>query len=137
MKLQPPTAHDRQATLALWLQVGSQLHTAHKLDEAADYYLAILKAQPNHVGAKHLLAVLRTQQGRYQDALKLIRPVLAAHPTLPTAHTNLGNIYSKLGRHPEALASYDRAIELKPDYAEALNNRGVISGQARLRRRLL
>ena len=29
-----------------------------------------------------------------------------------------------LKRHDEALASYDKAIALKPDYAEAYNNRG-------------
>ena len=29
-----------------------------------------------------------------------------------------------LKRLEEALASYDKALALKPDYAEALNNRG-------------
>jgi tetratricopeptide (TPR) repeat protein len=30
-----------------------------------------------------------------------------------------------LQRQEEALASYDRAIALRPDYTEALNNRGL------------
>ena len=30
-----------------------------------------------------------------------------------------------LKRSDDALASYDRAIALKPDYAEAYNNRGI------------
>ena len=30
----------------------------------------------------------------------------------------------ELKRYGEALASYDRALTLRPDYAEALNNRG-------------
>ena len=31
-----------------------------------------------------------------------------------------------LGRHEEALAAYDRALAAAPDYAEALNNRGIV-----------
>ena len=31
----------------------------------------------------------------------------------------------ELKRLEEALASYDKAIALKPDYAEAFNNRGI------------
>ena len=30
-----------------------------------------------------------------------------------------------MDEHSEAIADYDRAIELKPDYAEAYNNRGI------------
>src|SRR5262249_41689414 len=37
---------------------------------------------------------------------------------------NRGNALRDLKRHAEALASYDKAIALKPDYAEAHYNRG-------------
>src|SRR5262249_30347374 len=37
---------------------------------------------------------------------------------------NRGNTLQELKRFDEALASYDKAIALKPDYAEALNNSG-------------
>jgi tetratricopeptide (TPR) repeat protein len=30
----------------------------------------------------------------------------------------------ELGRFEEAVASYDRALAIQPDFAEALNNRG-------------
>jgi len=33
-------------------------------------------------------------------------------------------VLAALGRHEEALTSYERALALKPDYAEALHNRG-------------
>ena len=36
-----------------------------------------------------------------------------------------GNILKALGRHHEALASYDRAVSLKPNYADAWTNRGM------------
>jgi tetratricopeptide (TPR) repeat protein len=37
----------------------------------------------------------------------------------------LGNELHRQGRHSEALAAYDWSIKLKPDYAAAMNNRGV------------
>ena len=40
------------------------------------------------------------------------------------AHNNRGNALGGLGRHEEALASYDKAIELDSGYATAHYNRG-------------
>ena len=46
------------------------------------------------------------------------------------------NALLQLGRLEEALASYDRRTWLKPDYVEALNNRGsALQRLGRLRRR--
>jgi tetratricopeptide (TPR) repeat protein len=39
-------------------------------------------------------------------------------------HYNRGTVLSELGRHQEALGSYDRALELCSDYPRALYNRG-------------
>ena len=36
---------------------------------------------------------------------------------------------SNLGRNEEAIASYDRALQIKPDDHEALNNRGIALGK--------
>lgn len=43
---------------------------------------------------------------------------------LAAALSNRGNVLRDLGRHEEALASYDRALRLKPDYAKAFYHRG-------------
>ena len=37
---------------------------------------------------------------------------------------NHGVVLQALGRPAEALASFDRALALRPDFAEALNGRG-------------
>src|SRR5262249_40805544 len=37
---------------------------------------------------------------------------------------NRGNALLALGRHAQALASYDRALAIRPNHARALNNRG-------------
>ena len=38
-------------------------------------------------------------------------------------HLDRGNALQELKRFDDVLASYDRALALKPDYAEAFNNR--------------
>jgi tetratricopeptide (TPR) repeat protein len=40
----------------------------------------------------------------------------------------LGNEYYSLSQYEEAIASYDKAIEIKPDSHEAWNNRGIALG---------
>ena len=46
-------------------------------------------------------------------------------PISPNSINNRGNALKGLERIEEALAGYDRAIALKPDYALAHNNRGI------------
>ncbi|MFX0132426.1 MAG: tetratricopeptide repeat protein [Candidatus Hodarchaeota archaeon] len=42
----------------------------------------------------------------------------------PKVHYELGNELSNKGLHKEAISAYKRAIKLKPNYAEAINNLG-------------
>ena len=46
-------------------------------------------------------------------------------PDYPEALNNRGNTLSDIGWFDEALQSYDRAVALRPDYAEAWNNRSL------------
>ena len=43
---------------------------------------------------------------------------------MPTAYANRGWAYNDKGDYDRAIADFDRAIQLKPDYAEAYANRG-------------
>lgn len=61
-----------------------------------------------------------------EQGLAVARRVLASEPKLPTFHCCAGWHEEQLGNKEAALARYDRAIELKPDYAQALLNRGAL-----------
>lgn len=43
--------------------------------------------------------------------------------TLPASHFNRGNTLYELNRYEEALAAYDKAIEINPNSEKAHNNR--------------
>jgi len=48
---------------------------------------------------------------------------VSKNPTLYEAHSDLGYCLRKQGRYDEALAAYDRALEIQPRYAEAIEYR--------------
>jgi tetratricopeptide (TPR) repeat protein len=48
---------------------------------------------------------------------------MPAHGTA-IEHSNQGNALQAIGRYEEAIASYDRAIELRPELAGAYSDRG-------------
>jgi len=94
------------------------------LAEAGRLYEEILGHEPKNFAARQLLALVRFQEGRDQDALNQIEAALAIDPHAPEALATKGNILIRVNRLDEALASFDQAVAEKPDYAEALYNRG-------------
>jgi tetratricopeptide (TPR) repeat protein len=95
-----------------------------RLREADDLARAILSVRADYFDALHLIAVISTQQRRFDEALASYDRALALRPDHAEALRNRGGALHALRRLDEALASYDRALALRPDYAEALYNRG-------------
>ena len=108
------------------IQRAMAFHRSGYLAEAERCYRAILKAKPNQFDALHHLGLLEAQQGRSEEALRLIGQALKIHPRSYEAHMNHGNVLKTLCRHAEALVSYDKALAILPENAVALYNRGVI-----------
>jgi tetratricopeptide (TPR) repeat protein len=59
-------------------------------------------------------------------ALKLYGAALAIHDAIPAIHNNVAAIHLAQGTTKEAEASWRRALEHKPDYAEAHYNLAVL-----------
>ncbi|RVT94358.1 tetratricopeptide repeat protein [Sphingomonas crocodyli] len=64
------------------------------------------------------------QQGRLTIALDAAADLLTRFPNCEILNNIAGAISAGLGRFEQAIRHYDRAIDLAPDYFEALNNRG-------------
>ena len=81
-------------------------------------------ARPGHPQVVLLSGLLRSQQGRHEEAVRLLESLLR----LPADHTttllHLGNSLQALGRFKEALERYDAALTGNADNAEVLNCRG-------------
>jgi protein O-GlcNAc transferase len=113
-----------QSELRQLLERAMGFHQTARLADAERLYRQILKADPAHFDAQHLLGIVRHQQGRGAEALVLIGAALKARPDSAQALSNQGLVLYELKRYAEALASFDQALALRPDLVEARNNRG-------------
>jgi len=67
----------------------------------------------------------RLDAGDPYGAIHLLREVVAAGRAFADAHHLLALAYSAIDQRAEALAEFDRALELNPRYVDALLNRAV------------
>jgi predicted O-linked N-acetylglucosamine transferase (SPINDLY family) len=103
---------------------GMDFHRMNLLREAEPFYRQVLEARPRYPEAQHMLGVLRAQQGRLDEALKLVGAALKSQPSFVAALSDFGLILHKLDRDEEAIETFDKVLAIRPDHAAALNNRG-------------
>lgn len=97
---------------------------AGKLADAAATCRAILRLDPSHSDASHLLGAIALQGGDFDDAIEHCGRAVAGDPSMAKAHSNLGAALTAKGRTDEAMAALTTAIELDPGLASAHVNLG-------------
>lgn len=100
-----------------------QLHQSGRIREAIDLYHQILARQPNHAGVLCLSGTANFQIGQQRLGLEQLQRSIALEPS-HLAYGNLGTAFNELKQPDKALACFDQALALKPDYAEAYDKRG-------------
>ena len=119
---------------------------------ALKLYNAVLQNQPNHPVAKKGLRKIQNELPRNQstqaetanppqdqintltnlyhsgqpaETEKACRELLKAYPQSPVTINILGATLQGQGKLQEAVANYNRAIQIRPNYANAYSNRGT------------
>ena len=64
--------------------------------------------------------------GQFQEAIDAIELLNLDYPNVPLLFNLLGACYKSLGQIDNSLQMFETAIKIKPDYAEAYFNKGVI-----------
>lgn len=125
----PPVVNSgstESSTIAKLLQEGVALHSQGKLGAAKQIYDKILQKQPNHFDALQLTATIYSQVKQHEVSLQFFDKALQINKTNAAVFNNRGNALKELQRFDEALTSYDDALRIKPDFAEATWNKSLL-----------
>ena len=112
--------------------------------EARKLYTTVLEASPNNQEAKNELLALQQvkdhlkppkaeiqsvfalySNGQIQEALDAVETLTKNYPNESLLYNISGACYKQIGQLEEAFKSFQKAVDLKPDYAEAQYNLGV------------
>lgn len=107
------------------LDDGLRLHQRGELERAEAIYRNVLRQQPDHADALHLLGVLRHQRGASEEALGYLKRSLEKAPGAPEVLYNFADILLARGRTSEAITNFQNALSLQPDFPEAKISLGV------------
>lgn len=100
-------------------QQALAMHQNGQLASAQALYEAILRVQPGHADAWHLLGVVALQSNQLQQALDCIGRAIGINPRQAGFYINQGNVLKALQQPEAALASFEHAIAHQPDLADA------------------
>ncbi|SMH28799.1 tetratricopeptide repeat protein [Azospirillum agricola] len=111
------------------LRLAVQHHNAGQTERAERFYREILRIDPTHSDAAHLLGHIVYQDGRRKAATALFVTAARGNATVGSYHLALGQSLLEEGRAAPALASARRALALNPDDADALCLLGAAAGR--------
>jgi len=95
------------------------LHKRQKFRKALEQAEYLHAADPNNVGFEVSLATENQAVGNFDDALAIYDRVLERQPELHTVYSARAHALKTIGRTDEAVDSYHRAYQSKPDYGDA------------------
>jgi tetratricopeptide (TPR) repeat protein len=97
--------------------------------EAERHCRDLLRLDPNHADALHLLGILACQAGQHEAGAEHLRRALTLDPRNPDCHFNLAFALRALGRLDDAAAHFGEAAALRPSYTAAFLAHGDVHVQ--------
>lgn len=96
-----------------------------RLEEGEADLLAVQPAMRDNVDLWVGLGVTRRRMGRHGEATAALEQAIHLDPRHAGAVNNLGRVHRATGAYDQAIACFDRALELCPDFEDARWNRAV------------
>ena len=80
---------------------------------------ALTRQFPDHPLALHVLGACYREQGKYDDAVAVLRRVITLNPDCSEAWSDLAMSYGGLGKYDDAATAFLKSIKLKPTDPQA------------------
>ncbi|MDA0260853.1 MAG: tetratricopeptide repeat protein, partial [Proteobacteria bacterium] len=110
---------------AAWNSLGNAHEATGNFEAAVTAYSTALRHDSTLVAAWLNRAQLRIELGDLERAADEIGQHLRDNPDDPVALNALGLLHQRGARHAEAIAVFRRAIELRENYLQAINNLAI------------
>lgn len=107
------------------LNHAQALQRSEKIDAAESIYVEILEQIPDEPNALVFLGILRHQQQRSDEAIKLLSRATELVPDAAGPWLNLGNVLIEAQQFQLGAEALRRSLELNPSSASVYNNLGV------------
>jgi tetratricopeptide (TPR) repeat protein/S1-C subfamily serine protease len=112
----------------LWKHRSISLRGLNRYPEALIAISQAISLEPQDTIIINEKAILLSNLKRYPEAIKIYDRLIERDPK-SWAYYNRGVIKSELGDKKSAIADYDIAIRINPQFAIAYNNRGVVKSE--------
>lgn len=100
-----------------------KFHQTGKLNEAKELYEKILKINPNHSDALHLLGLIFNSLNQKDKAVEFITKAISILK-YEVYYFNLATVFQEQNKIEEAIDMYEKAISINPNYEKAYYNLG-------------
>jgi tetratricopeptide (TPR) repeat protein len=113
------TEHDRTAWTRLLFEAGTLAAEAGRTDEAESDFRRAVESDPTHEGACASLGALLGNEGRFEEAVEVLAPGVAANPGSTLLRNNLAQALMLVGRTVEAREQLRAVLTIDPNDATA------------------
>ena len=126
----PNNADSYYNLAATYHRIGRIEHRQSDLDQAETYYNLCLDRNAGHTDCYRGLAVLLTQQGRNEEAFRLVQGWVDRQPGQADAKVELARLNEEFGNRQIAKEHLIEALAVQPDNPRALTALGKIREDA-------
>jgi tetratricopeptide (TPR) repeat protein len=114
-------------SVAVNLNLANELHATGRLQEGEERARKAIEIDPNFAPPRNTLGlILMRQGGRLDEAIAELRRALALNDRYAEGLFSLGKALASRSEVDEAATYYEKAIELRPAWAEAHCNLGLV-----------
>jgi tetratricopeptide (TPR) repeat protein len=106
---------------------GVELKNQKKPAEAIAKFEKALALKPDYTEARYEWGWCQNDLKDYEGAIVNLKKVRSVWPAVPKVHFELGFAFEKTSRVDSAIQSYNRCLQLKPDYSLAHKQLGTIA----------
>lgn len=109
-----------------WVLLAEAQLRSEQTEAALESLKRARELDPDNAGIWFAQGSLALRDGRPGEGLELLRQGLRRDPRNASAYFDVGNAHILLQQPDQALAAFERAVQLRRDFWEAINNQGLV-----------